>query len=88
MLVHIEKTNNFFSERKLKEVMCAYIILHNMIIEDERRAICTYDEHETIPETQPIKIGGNEYIDRKTEIHSTETFHNLHMDFVEHIYEI
>ncbi|CAH1413619.1 unnamed protein product [Lactuca virosa] len=58
-----------------------------MIIEDEGRAICAFDEEETIPETQPIEIGGEEYINRRAEIRCTETFHNLRNDLVEHIYE-
>ncbi|CAH1431537.1 unnamed protein product [Lactuca virosa] len=59
-----------------------------MIIEDEGRTICTYDTYETIPETLPIEIGGDKYMDRRAEIHSNETFHNLRMNLVEHLYGI
>lgn len=75
-------------EEKLQEIMYTCIILHNMIIEDEGRAICAFDEEEIIPETQPIEIGGEKYINRRAEIRCTETFHNLRNDLVEHIYGV
>ncbi|XP_052619882.1 uncharacterized protein LOC111903558 [Lactuca sativa] len=75
-------------EEKLQEIMYTCIILHNMTIEDERRTICAFDEEETIPETQPIEIGGEEYMNRRVEIRCTETFHKLRNDLVEHIYGV
>ncbi|CAH1443248.1 unnamed protein product [Lactuca virosa] len=51
-----------------------------------RRAKCEYDEEETIPATQGIEIGGDEYIEKRAGVRCNETFHNLRMDLVEHIY--
>ncbi|KAL7599961.1 hypothetical protein Lser_V15G22780 [Lactuca serriola] len=84
----LKKPAAYLGEEKLQEIMYTCIILHNMIIEDEGRAICAFDEEEIIPETQPIEIGGEEYINRRAEICCTETFHNLHNDLVEHIYGV
>lgn len=39
-----------------------YIILHNMILNDERNTICYYNKHEVIPEIQQLEIGGDEYM--------------------------
>lgn len=36
------------------------IILHNMVLEDEIKVICDYDENESVLAT-PLKIGGEEY---------------------------
>ncbi|KAL7607680.1 hypothetical protein Lser_V15G13332 [Lactuca serriola] len=84
----LKKPAAYLGEEKLQEIMYTCIILHNMIIEDEGRAICVFDEEEIIPETQPIKIGGEEYINRRAEIRCNETFHNLRNDLVEHIYGV
>ncbi|XP_052622473.1 uncharacterized protein LOC111893182 [Lactuca sativa] len=84
----LKKPVAYLGVEKLQEIMYTCIILHNMIIEDEGRAICAFDEEEIIPETQPIELGGEEYINRREEIHCTETFHNLRNDLVEHIYGV
>ncbi|XP_023736868.2 protein ALP1-like [Lactuca sativa] len=84
----LKKPAAYLGEEKLQEIMYTCIILHNMIIEDEGRAICAFDEEEIIPETQPIEIGGEEYINRRAEIRCNETFHNLRNDLVEHIYGV
>ncbi|XP_023764579.1 uncharacterized protein LOC111913082 [Lactuca sativa] len=71
-------------ERARKDVERAFGVLKKY----EGRAICTYDTYETIPETLPLEIGGDKYMDRKAEIHNNETFHNLRMNLVEHLYGI
>ncbi|XP_023741515.1 uncharacterized protein LOC111889602 [Lactuca sativa] len=83
----LKKPAIFLSGQKMHEVMYACIILHNMIIENEGRGICEYDEEETIPATQAIEIRGDEYIEKRAEIRCNETYHNLRMDLVEQIYE-
>ncbi|XP_052623594.1 uncharacterized protein LOC111886905 [Lactuca sativa] len=84
----LKKPATYLGEEKLQEIMYTCLILHNMIIEDEGRAICVFDEEETIPKTQPIKIGGEEYINRRAEIRCTETFHNFCNYLVEHNYGV
>ncbi|XP_052623592.1 uncharacterized protein LOC128128870 [Lactuca sativa] len=84
----LNKPVAYLGEKKLQEIMYTCIILDNMIIEDEGRTICAFDEEEIIPETQPIEIGGEEYINRRAEIRCTETFHNLRNDLVEYIYGV
>nr|KAJ0227409.1 hypothetical protein LSAT_V11C100019350 [Lactuca sativa] len=84
----LKKPATYIGEEKLPEIMYTCLILHNMIIEDEGRTICEFDEEETIPETQPIEIGGEEYMNRRAEIRCTEPFHNLRNDLVEHIYGV
>ncbi|XP_023732694.1 protein ALP1-like [Lactuca sativa] len=84
----LKKPVIFFSEEKMHEVMYACVILYNMIIENEGRAICEYDEEKTIPATQGIEIRGDEYIEKRAEVRCNETFHNLRMNLVEHIYRM
>ncbi|KAL7588837.1 hypothetical protein Lser_V15G38445 [Lactuca serriola] len=84
----LKKPTVNLGKEKLQEIMYTCLILHNMIIEDEGRAICAFDEEETIPETQPIKIGGEEYMNMRAEIRCTETFHNLRNDLMKHIYGV
>ncbi|XP_023758280.1 uncharacterized protein LOC111906742 [Lactuca sativa] len=84
----LKKPTAYLGEEKLRKIMYICLILHNMIIEDEGRAICAFDEEETIPETQSIEICGEEYMNMRTEIRCTETFYNLRNDLVEHIYGI
>ncbi|XP_023731100.2 uncharacterized protein LOC111878845 [Lactuca sativa] len=50
----LKKPAVYLGEEKLQEIMYTCLILHNMIIEDEGRTICAFDDEETIPETQPI----------------------------------
>lgn len=81
------KTNTFYGRGKLQDVTYACLILHNMIIEDVGRMICAYDEYEIIPETWPVMIGVDKYIDQRADIRSTETHRNFRMSLMEHIYE-
>ncbi|KAL7582995.1 uncharacterized protein LOC111903065 [Lactuca sativa] len=68
----LKKPAAYLGEEKLQEII----------------AICAFDEEETIPETQPIEIGGEEYINRRTKIRCTETFHNLRNNLVEYTYGV
>jgi len=45
--------------------MYTCIIFHNMILEDEGRKICTYDEDEVILEVQHLQVGREEYLERR-----------------------
>ena len=78
----------FFSVDKMKEVMKTCVILHNMIIEDEGRAICTYDEDdEVVPETQ-AQPDDDEYADLRLAIRNHHRHHALRNDLSDHVFGI
>ncbi|KAL7600055.1 hypothetical protein Lser_V15G26946 [Lactuca serriola] len=72
--------------KRLQHVMYACIILHNMIIEDERRAICRYNENEVLPNVEGVVIGTQEYGVNRREVHNRDIHHALRAVLVEHIY--
>ena len=50
-----------YEVKRLQHVMYACIILHNMILEDEGRAICRYNENEVLPNVEGVVVGTQEY---------------------------
>ncbi|KAL7590059.1 hypothetical protein Lser_V15G39712 [Lactuca serriola] len=45
-----------YEVKRLQHVMYACIILHNMILEDEGRAICRYNENEVLPNVEGVVV--------------------------------
>ncbi|CAI9260394.1 unnamed protein product [Lactuca saligna] len=75
-----------YEVKMLQHVMYACIILHNMILEDEGRAICQYNENEVLPNVERVVIGTQEYRVNRREVHNHDIHHALHADLVEHIF--
>ncbi|KAJ0485260.1 putative harbinger transposase-derived protein [Helianthus annuus] len=70
--------------RRLRHIIYACIILHNMIIEDEGRAICDYDENASAGNSVPVS---EEQQDLNTfALRNEYTHHNLQADLVEYIW--
>ncbi|XP_023743030.1 uncharacterized protein LOC111891185 [Lactuca sativa] len=76
-----------YEVKRLQHVMYACIILHNMILEDEGRAICRYNENEVLPNDEGVVVGTQEYRVNRREVHNRNIHHALRVDLVEHIYK-
>ena len=70
----------------VRNVMYACLILHNMILEDEGRAICEYFGEETQQSQEDIT--DEERNANNFEIKNSQTHHNLRADLVDHIWSI
>nr|KAJ0196659.1 hypothetical protein LSAT_V11C700369150 [Lactuca sativa] len=72
---------------KLMKVMKACVILHNMILEEEGKAICTYTPNDMLNPPAVIQVDSPTYFTRLLEIQNSETHHNLRQDLTEHIWQ-
>ena len=77
-----------YEVKRLRHVMYACIILHNMILEDEGRAICRYNENEDLPNVEGVAVGTQKYRMNRREVHNRDIHHALRADLVEHIYTL
>ena len=83
----------FWDETTLNDIMKAYIILHNMIIEDERdpNGVQQGDDYEQVPESIPTTVSREpiaevqNFIQSHIHIRDRETHSQLQDDFVEHL---
>ncbi|CAI9278057.1 unnamed protein product [Lactuca saligna] len=57
-----------------------------MILEDEGRAICRYNENEVLPNVEGVAVGTQEYRVNKREVHNRDLHQALRADLVENIY--
>ncbi|XP_022008224.2 uncharacterized protein LOC110907570 [Helianthus annuus] len=73
-----------FTPKRLRLCMYACILLHNMIIEDEGRAICEYDENTSIGNTVPVDPPQQDL--NSFSLTNDFTHANLQQDLVEHIW--
>ncbi|MFS7994746.1 hypothetical protein Hanom_Chr12g01109701 [Helianthus anomalus] len=64
--------------------MYACIILHNMIIDDEGRAICEYDENASNGNFVPVSLEQQDL--NMFSLRNEYTHHNLQADLVEYIW--
>nr|KAJ0185204.1 hypothetical protein LSAT_V11C900483800 [Lactuca sativa] len=64
----------------------ACVILHNMIIEEESMAICSYTGNDILNPPAVIQVGSPTYFSRVLEIQNREIHHNLCHDLTEHIW--
>lgn len=82
----IKYPSRAWDPRHIRNLMYTCIILHNMILEDKGRAICTYDPDEVMPTYEPLPMGSATYLENRNEVQSKEIHNNLRADLVEHIY--
>ncbi|KAJ0777748.1 putative harbinger transposase-derived protein [Helianthus annuus] len=73
-----------FTPKRLRLCMYACILLHNMIIEDEGRAICEYDENASWGNTVPVDPQQQDL--NSFSLTNDFTHANLQQDLVEHIW--
>ncbi|CAN1297164.1 Protein ALP1-like [Linum perenne] len=80
----------FWHRQKLKDIMYACVILHNMIVENEGNAISTWSDDDVDP---PISVsrgsveGFHQYLRRHAELRDREVHQQLRADLVEHIWQ-
>ncbi|XP_052625013.1 uncharacterized protein LOC111888271 [Lactuca sativa] len=85
---HVVKyATRLWDKERIKRMVLACIIMHNMIIEDEGRAICTYDPNDVVVPIEEFVPGTNVFLERVVEIHNCETCFNLREDVAEHLYQ-
>uniref|UniRef100_A0A251VAE3 Putative harbinger transposase-derived protein n=1 Tax=Helianthus annuus TaxID=4232 RepID=A0A251VAE3_HELAN len=80
----IEHPARSATPKRLRNIMYACIILHNMIIEDEGRAICEYGENASTGNTVPVS--GEQQDLNMFALRNEYTHHNLQADLVEYIW--
>jgi hypothetical protein len=86
----------FWDEATLNDIMKACIILHNMIIEDERdpNGVQQDDDYEQVPESIPITVSREptievqNFIQSHIRIRDRETHSQLQADLVEHLWQL
>uniref|UniRef100_A0A2N9G0I7 DDE Tnp4 domain-containing protein n=1 Tax=Fagus sylvatica TaxID=28930 RepID=A0A2N9G0I7_FAGSY len=86
----------FWDEATLNDIMKACIILHNMIIEDERdpNGVQQDDDYEQVPESIPIPVSREptievqNFIQSHIRIRDRETHSQLQADLVEHLWQL
>src|ERR1044071_1504861 len=85
-MAHFGPTLPTVGKTHVRNVMYACLILHNMILEDEGRAICEYFGDETQQSQEDIT--DEERNANNFEIKNSQTHHNLRADLVDHIWSI
>jgi hypothetical protein len=86
----------FWDQATLNDIMKACIILHNMIIEDERDSneVQEDDDYEQVPESIPIPVSREptievqNFIQSHIRIRNRETHSQLQADLVEHLWQL
>ncbi|XP_074556855.1 protein ANTAGONIST OF LIKE HETEROCHROMATIN PROTEIN 1-like [Curcuma longa] len=79
----------YWYRKKLKQIMLACIILHNMIVEDEGAHVTNWYDDEGDEPAQPIhgsNRGFQDYLQTNSELRDTQVHHQLRADLVEHIW--
>ena len=84
----LAKPSLFTKKSTMMKVMFTCMILHNMILEDERHAICQYDENEIIPPPQPLPVASPEYLQRVQIVRSREIHGDLRRHLVDHLWTV
>ncbi|CAI9269519.1 unnamed protein product [Lactuca saligna] len=57
-----------------------------MILEDEGRAICRYNEKEVLPNVEGIAVGTKDYRANRSEVYDYDIPHALRANLKEHVY--
>jgi hypothetical protein len=86
----------FWDEATLNNIMKACIILHNIIIEDERdpNGVQQDDDYEQVPESIPTTVSREptievqNFIQSHIRIRDKETHSQLQYDLVEHLWQL
>lgn len=82
----IEHPGRALSLGKLKKIMYTCIILHNMIIEDDGNAICSFNPEAILVDDIETEISEERRAENVREIRNRDTHNNLRSDLVEHIW--
>ena len=87
----VRNPSNLWDKQKIGNIMRACIILHNMIVEDERAARTQYvvpgfeeSEEERFSVNMPSPLGNT--MDRRMNVRNRQAHHNLKNDLIENIW--
>uniref|UniRef100_A0A0D3B3H1 DDE Tnp4 domain-containing protein n=1 Tax=Brassica oleracea var. oleracea TaxID=109376 RepID=A0A0D3B3H1_BRAOL len=87
----VRNPSNLWDKHKIGNIMRACIILHNMIVEDERASRTQYvfpgfqeSDMERFSVNMPSPVGNT--MDRRTSVRNIQTHHNLKYDLIENIW--
>ncbi|XP_033134269.1 putative nuclease HARBI1 [Brassica rapa] len=87
----VRNPSNLWDKHKIGNIMRACIILHNMIVEDERAERTQYvvpgyeeSEEERFSVNMPSPLGNT--MDRRTNVRNRQAHHNLKNDLIENIW--
>ena len=88
----VKNTSKLWDKDKIANIMRACIILHNMIVEDERSSYTQYnvdefqerEEVDTFSVTMPSTLGTT--IDRRTSVRNKQHHQHLKNDLIENIW--
>lgn len=73
-----------FTPKRLRYIMYACILLHNMILEDEGRAICECDPNDVDDDVEPVDATQQE--SNRWALHNLDTHLHLRANLIEHIW--
>ncbi|MFS7910364.1 hypothetical protein Hanom_Chr02g00105461 [Helianthus anomalus] len=68
---------------RIRNLLYACVILHNMILKDEGRAIC--EDYEEENQSNTLEISDKEKEANSNEMYDNITHHNFQTNLVEHI---
>ena len=69
--------------------MYACLIIHNMIIKHEGRAICRFDENaDQVDDEDEVEVSEEQFDANVREVRNRDTHHNLRADLIEHISQL
>ncbi|XP_058818910.1 uncharacterized protein LOC131693340 [Topomyia yanbarensis] len=85
----IKNPARLWNKEDLKSIMRTCIILHNMIIEDEREDLTSYDiEESNVHEVVRPVDDFTAFLGRYREVHNTSLHHQLQNDLIEHLWNM
>lgn len=70
----------------VKQMISACIIFYNMIIENEGKAISTYNPDDVVIPIKEFVPGTTKFLTRVVNIHNSKMCFNLQEDVTEHLY--
>ena len=89
----VKNPSNLWDKEKIANIMRACIILHNMIVEDERDSFTQYDvfefqQGEDVDLTYSVNMATNlgNTIDRRTKVRNRQAHQQLKKDLIENIW--
>ena len=88
----VKNPSKLWDKYKISNIMRAYIILHNMIVEDKRASFTQYnafefqerEDEDSFSVNMPSPVGNT--MDRRTSVRNIQTHHNLKYDLIENIW--
>lgn len=75
-----------WDDKKIQKVMYAVLILHNMMIEEKGRNICTYNPNDVLQPAATIQMGSDAYYNKMLELYDEDTYHRLRQDLTEDLW--